>query len=1460
MRFKVELASADGIRPLLITAEATATVSDVAATIRSGRLGSYAPNDGSLTLELLSNDNVGLRILPPRALLTEEALHSGQRIRVVPWVESSKISALSVPARLRVISGPNAGASFPLRPGPNVIGRGDDCDVVLDDRQVSRRHARVNIGTQIEVVDMHSANGVILSEEKVEQAQLGPRTTVLIGSTTFIVERTASEEPLEGVSTVFNRSPQVRIRYEGKEFQAPEAPSNASGQRFPLVAMVAPLLMGAVMFAVTRNIMSIIFIALSPLIALGTYIDSKVSTRRSSRDEETRFSEDLAQLRQELAEALDEERNVRREETPRLDAVVEAGFSLSPRLWYRHPEDEDYLELNLGFGRAPSRNTLTLPTRRNADADTWAQLTELEERIRLVEDVPITARLSECENLGIAGPEAWRLPIARGIIAQLVCLHSPAELVLAAIASADSSANWGHLMWLPHVASPYSPIVGPHLAAGPAAVSALVSAFEEIVAARKEKPTTMPTMVLLVEDDAPVERGRLVSIAEDGPEVGVHLIWLADSQALLPAACSAFLVREEDGEVNASFVAERKVTPISQVENLSEQMAEDLARQLAPIEDAGAPVIDQSGIPRSVSYLALAGTELATNPRITVERWTENGSLIPTGSTPVPRPASDLRALVGQGPQGDFTLDLRTQGPHALVGGTSGAGKSEFLQAWILGMAAAHSPQRVTFLFVDYKGGSAFADCLRLPHTVGLVTDLSPHLVRRALTSLRAELTYREHLLNAKNAKDLISLEKTGDPDCPPSLVIVVDEFAALVQDVPDFVDGVVDVAQRGRSLGLHLILATQRPAGVIRGNLRANTALRIALRMADEVDSMDVIDSPLAAGFDPRVPGRAAVRTGPGRISLFQSGYAGGRTSDEVGPARIDIETMSFGVGTPWDIPRPEHHEAEDDSTPTDIARSVHAICAAAKICEIPAPRKPWLPELQEHYDLSELLASQGDPTDAGRLLIGIADTPASQSQRPVFFDPDREGNLAIYGTTGSGKSAVLRALAYAAAAGAEQARTEIYAIDFSTAGLSMLSSLPVVGAVIDGSDRERIARLLGRLIDVLEDRSARFGAARAGSITEYRRSAGRTDEARILLLVDGFGAFREEYEMSSALAPVFAKFARLLAEGRAVGIHVLVSAERPNAIPSALVASVQRRLVLRQADENAYLTLGIPRDVLVGAPSGRAVFSGEEDEIQVAIPSGSPSPAVQSEAIEALAVELCDRGVAEAEGVRSLATVIRPSELPVSVESEPVLGIAEATLAPLPFTPQGTFMIAGMPGSGRTSALAAIVESLHRWNPSTSFFFIGPRRSRIHELDLWTQTSRDAEETLTLSKDLLGAADIPAREPSTPDLVLVVEGLADFLNTPADGPLVELFKKLRRNGHLVIGEQETSAWSSGWPLISEIRNQRHGIVLQPNPMDGDLLFKIDLPRIPRADYPLGRGIYVRSGKQWTVQLPLPE
>ncbi len=1470
MKIKLDVESSDGRpAPVVVTAEGTATVADLAGALLAGMTGVPAEAGDPITLQVLTEDRHEVATLSAHALLTETLLCSGQRVRVVPDDRSGTgPSGHTSVGWVRIISGPMAGESFKLRVGSQVIGRDADCDIVVQDTLVSRHHARLTAGEHaIEITDMNSSNGVLIGDTLVDHATLGPRDVVVIGETGLVVERTDGSTAEKTVGNLdFNRSPLVRVAYEGRTFQAPQPPSPPKPGKFPLIAMVAPLIMGVVMFIFTRNPLSVIFVALSPLIAVGTWLDRLFTDKKASSQTSGQFQEAVAQMRQELEAALEEEHAVRCAETPTLDALVEAAYGLTPDLWNRRPDDENFLRLNLGHGDAESRNTIELPDRGEATADLWASVIGLQHDFSHVHDVPITVSLRQCGDLGLSGPRDWLDPLARNLVAQIVVLHSPAELVVCAIASAASSARWDWLMWLPHVGSIHSPLAGTHLANSPGAVSALVSQLEELVAARKasgqHQQSPQPAVVLLVENDAPIERGRLVALAKTGPDVGVHLLWLADRQDNLPAACRAFVTfNAKDDTVAAGFVDEDRLLPLTRTESLSLPVAENLARRLSPVLDAGAPAVDQSDLPRAVPYLSLAGLGLASDPGMVVGRWREDGSL---PGEPAKRTNTTLRALIGQGPQGDFVLDLRTQGPHALVGGTTGAGKSEFLQSWILGLASAHSPSRVTFLFVDYKGGAAFADCVRLPHTVGLVTDLSPHLVRRALTSLRAELRYREHLLNAKNAKDLVSLERTGDPDCPPSLIIVVDEFAALVKEVPEFVDGVVDVAQRGRSLGLHLILATQRPAGVIKDNLRANTNLRVALRMADEADSADVIGSKLAAEFDPRIPGRGAVRTGPGRIALFQTGYAGGRTSSGPEPVRVDIETLAFGPGQPWEIPvAPHAASTAHEEGPTDIARITATIQQAAVDQAIAEPRKPWLPDLAACYDLADLTEDLlAHPAEGGRgqqLVLGMIDDPARQAQYLHVYNPDRDGTLAVFGTSGSGKSAVLRTLAVGAALQVRQSRTEVYGLDFGASGLSMLAPLPIVGDVIDGADDERVARLLARLIGLLDERSPRYAAARASSITEYRAATGHTDEPRILLLIDGFGAFRDAYETQASRARCLGSVARLLSEGRSVGIHLVLTADRTGAVPTAMAASIERRLVLRQADENSYLALNIAKDILdATSPAGRGVFSGESNEIQIAVPAGSANTADQAAAIDRLANQLRQQGTPPAEPVQRLTDHVTVHELPAAIDGLPTLGVEDSSLAPIGFHPQGAFMVAGLPGTGRTTALRGLAQGLRRWKPDLPMYYFGPRRSVVRQEPAWTATALDPDMMKALAAEIAPLLQEPADD--TPGAVIMIEGLSELVGSPADQPLVDLMKLARRNGHFLIGETETAGWGSAWPLIGEIRNSRRGIVLQPDSGDGDNLFRVSFPRMRRADFPPGRCVYVDAGKYWTIQLPIPE
>jgi S-DNA-T family DNA segregation ATPase FtsK/SpoIIIE len=1285
----------------------------------------------------------------------------------------------------------------------------------------------------------------------VDRALLRPGTPVTVGDTTFTVSLHAATSVRDAEGAIaFNRSPRLDPAYGGVTLSAPEPPKPPQAQRFPVATIVAPIVMAGMLYAVTRNAFSLLFVALSPLMMIGSYIENRMSTRRATRQALADYRAALLDLSVQLQYAADLERDGRRAEHPSAVEIEAATRDLSDLVWTRRPEHASFLQVRVGLGTQASRNAVELPSNTGGEPHLWRELTELVDRFGSIDRVPVVADLRSVGNVGVAGPHQLTHGVTGNVLAQLCSLHSPADLVLAAVVG-ESVGAWEWLKWLPHVGSEFSPIGAGHLAANATEAAALVAALEDVLAQRLEaddEAPSLPAIVLFVADDAPVERARLVQLAERGPGVGIHLVWHASSVQRLPAACRLFVEIDGAGHHRAGFVREGVAVDDLEPEQLAAETLHALARRLSPVVDSGVRVDDQSDLPRSVSFLELAGVELADDVTAVIEQWRANNALPPDPDAEKPRRDNTLRSIVGQGAAGLVHLDLRTHGPHALVGGTTGAGKSEFLQTWVLGMAAAHSPSRVTFLLVDYKGGSAFAECKDLPHCVGLVTDLSPHLVRRALASLNAELRHREQLLHAKKKKDLFELEREHDPDTPPSLVIVVDEFAALVHEVPEFVDGVVNVAQRGRSLGLNLILATQRPAGVIKDNLRANTNLRIALRMADEEDSTDVIGTKIAASFDPGIPGRAVAKLGPSRLVPFQTGYVGGHTTDEPAPPTIELRDLVFGTGELWDAP-PEVVRAPL-AGPNDIQRLVRTLTAAAQAAGVPAPRRPWLDPLAPTYRLDALPTRRTDTV----LVFGVADEPDRQRQPEIAFLPDEHGNMAVYGTGGSGKSTFLRSIAVAAAfAPARGGPVHVYALDFGARGLHMLDDLPHVGAVIDGDDDERVQRLLRWLRGLADERATRYAAAGADTITSYRARTGHHDEPRIVVLVDGVGAFRSAYE-TTTFASYWELFLGLAADGRAVGIHFVVAADRPAAVPTSLASAIQQRLVLRLASETDYLTVDVPADALTAtSPPGRG-FIGDL-EVQVAVLAGETNVARQRDEIRKLATSMRRAGLGDAPPIRSLPEHVALTDLPEQVGERPTLGIWDETLEPIGFEATGTFLVCGPPSSGKTTTVATMVASLARARPKMRLVLLGQRRSALQHAAAWEQLALGAADIATLAGDL--SIEITDADPGS--WTIVVEGVGDLLGSDADLACQELVKACRATDQFVLAEGETSSLAGSWPLLQAVKVSRAGIALQPDQMDGDAIFKTPFPRVARADFPFGRGLLVSGGKWFRVHVATP-
>lgn len=1405
------------------------------------------------TLCVIDRNN---QMLDPAVPLTDSPLRSGVRVSVLPSSRGYAERGGSGPvAILRVVEGPDASREFPLAAGSVVVGR-EDCDVTLSDPLVSRQHLRLNVSDIVEIHDLGSANGTSVGDQPVSHASLRSSDVVEIGETLFTV-RLVHAAPVSastdlGTAVSFVRSPVIVPRYDGATFTAPQAPERARPQRMPLVTLLVPIVMAAVLWVTTHQVLAIIFAALSPLMLVGGVLESRRAAKADYKEALAAYEDDLQALADDLDAALVAERHTRDAEQPSVATLVQAARQQEALLWSRRPGDDDFMSVRLGRGTLPSRTTVEVPPAGRAQYDVWMRAVSMTAARAQVEDVPVVTDLRR-GALGVAGPRRGALPIFRAVIAQAVSLHSPAELAVTALVSPETARDWDWLKWLPHTSAPQSPIGGRHLATGPADGGALVSALEEIIARRDDDylaSAADPAVLLVVEVDQPADHSRVVQLAENGAPVGVHVVWLAPDRALLPAACRTFVSVAGDGSSTSVGVVEEHRAPSDVTpETVELEVVEDLARRLSPLIDLGARVLDSSDIPRNVSQLSMLGTRLGEESHAVVERWLESSSILtgPRAPQSLPRRAANLRAVLGQSPTGPHTIDLRTDGPHALVGGTTGAGKSELLQSWVLALAAAHSPQRVTFLFVDYKGGAAFAECEHLPHSLGVVTDLRPHLVRRALSSLKAELRYREELLAAHQAKDLMQMERRGRAEAPPSLVIVVDEFAALVKEVPEFVDGVVDVAQRGRSLGLHLILATQRPAGVIKDNLRANTNLRIALRMADAEDSTDVLGSPDAASFDPELPGRAMSKAGPRAVVPFQASYAGGWTSPSSERPEVFVEELSLTDPRAWEVSEASADIVRDEES-TDIRRLVGTIRGAAEVAGLPLPRRVWMPDLPAVLDLADLDLEDTDEN----LVFGRLDHPDRQAQPDAVFRPDREGHMVFFGTSGSGKSTALRTVAISAGYAAVWTPVQVHAIDFGSRGLSTLEVLPHVGSVIAGQDHERIVRLLTMLRDMIDERATRFASARAANLTEYRRLSGRA-EPRVLLLLDGLPAFRSAYETGDRQRWAD-MFASILADGRPVGVHVVMSSDQRSGLSPAIAAAVQRRVVLRMAVPDDYVMLGVAADVLDSTSVPGRGLDGKR-EVQVAILGQSPDVLAQSERMAAFGRKMTESGVVETPEVGSLPDLVSVADLDLTPGLVSI-GIAGETLSTLAVEPSGGFLLTGPSGSGRSTSLQSLVGSARRSVPRLRWHFLGQKRSPLAGEEWWETSCTAADAAAQWADEL--TEEIKSYEVSSRRAAIVIESAGDHVNSLAEMSLQAMVRAALADGHWVIVEGEASTIITGVGFVGLVKASRQGVALQPDQEMGGL-FKTPFPRVNRVDFPVGRGLYVRNGRTSLVQIAVP-
>ncbi|MEN0128225.1 MAG: FtsK/SpoIIIE domain-containing protein [Brevundimonas sp.] len=607
--------------------------------------------------------------------------------------------------------------------------------------------------------------------------------------------------------------------------------------------------------------------------------------------------------------------------------------------------------------------------------------------------------------------------------------------------------------------------------------------------------------------------------------------------------------------------------------------------------------------------------------------------------------ARALRPPIGRAADGPLHLDLTEQGPHVLVGGTTGSGKSELLVTLVLSAALHHPPERLAVLLVDFKGGSGLGPVAGLPHVVDHVTDLDPASARRLLVGLGAELRRRERLLAEAGVRDVREL---GRRHAPPRLLVVVDELRALVEDLPEAPAALARLAALGRALGVHLVLATQRPAGAVSADLRANVAMRIALRVNDEADSLDLVQTTAAAAISPATPGRALLRTGDGVVRTLQTARA--LAARRGGPVRV----MPPADGPVWRLP------AAVSAVPDDVGRWV----AAAKAAATTRPDVPWLPALPPEVRSADL-----GPAVPGHLHLGLGDDPDQQRRLVVHWEP-AQGHLLVVGGPRSGRTTAL----LTAGAAALQAGSTVHAIGlpgWATTALARVGG--ALGTVVGPEEPRVVARLVRLLTD----------APVAGAVP--------------VVLVDGLA---ETLDALGAIAR--GAGADLLTSMVRAGARnaAIAAAGDPRGAVLSLAPSFLDRLVLPLPDPTADPVLGIPGS-LAGPRStpGRGVHLRGTAAVlcQVAVHDAAPGPASETERARA----------ARRSALRPLPRAVDlPVDLPVDLAvdlpgttpadraaaHDVPIGVGGDHALELTADLAGPLLVAGPPGSGRTNALAVL------------------------------------------------------------------------------------------------------------------------------------------------------------------------
>lgn len=1221
----------------------------------------------------------------------------------------------------------------------------------------------------------------------------------------------------------------------------------------------------------------------------------------------------LGQMRGRAREAGDEQRSGLEWTHP--DPAALWSMVRTRRMWERRTGDSDFCHVRVGRGHQRLATRLVPPQTGPVDELEPIATVALRRFVRahsVVSELPIAISVRGFAAIELTGDEDTCRALARAMICQLVTFHTPDDLIVAAVLGGSARAEWEWIKWLPHAQNPHrSDAVGSErLVVG--SLSELEECVSELLVDRQRFTRNAPPVpdepqIIVVIDGGAVS-GEERILLEEGIS-GVTLFDLSSSLGTLPARRGLRLIATPQG-VGARSAS--GVEKFADPDAMTPAQCEALARSLAPYRiGAGGEEQSEDPLLGNVGFLELLGLPDAMTFDV-AQAWR-------------PRPLRDrLRVPVGIGEHGEMVeLDIKESaqegmGPHGLCIGATGSGKSEFLRTLVLGMITTHSSAALNLILVDFKGGATFLGLDSAPHVAAVITNLQDNLtmVDRMRDALSGEMNRRQELLksagNFANVKEYERARENGaDLDPLPALFIVVDEFSELLAQKPDFADLFVAIGRLGRSLQMHLLLASQRlEEGKLRG-LDSHLSYRIGLKTFSASESRSVLGVPDAYEL-PSIPGSGYLKFDTATMVRFKAAYVSGPYRAAASGQAAVTAPVTGDRRPHWFGPERIEPERIDASAVADTASSAVAVMPTSGVEDTlldvvvrrlqgqgPPAHEVWLPPLDTSPTLDQLLPPLTPTPDRGlapvgssgngRLTVpvGIVDKPFEQRRDQLWVDlAGGQGHMAVLGGPQSGKSTLLRTFIMSMALTHTPAEVQFYCLDFGGGTLGPMGRVPHVGSVAGRLDADRVRRTVAELTGLVRRREERFRDLGIDSMAEFRtrKRRGEIPETSedpfgdVFLVLDGWYAFKTEFEALEQ--PVM----NLGAQGLSYGVHLVVGSTRWAEIRPALKDLLGTRLELRLGDPSES---DVDRRVAANVPEGRPGRGLSRDKLQLltALPRIDASATAEdlTAGIADAASQLTDAWAgAPAPPVRMLPAQYRYEDLLLATErdgNQPMripFGIDEDELAPtyLDFSSEPHLLVFADGESGKTNLLRTLcTQIMARNTPGQAKFIVADyRRTLLGVVDGDHLAGYAASASVLADMITEIVAYLQARMPdagvtqeqlrsrswwSGPEIYVVVDDY-DLVATASGNPLsplVDLLAQAKDVGlHLLVTRRSGGASRALYdPVIARLRDLAStGLVMSGSRDEGALI-----GMVKPSQMPAGRGTLVsRKSGQRLVQL----